>query len=213
MVGARRAPWLLVAPIKKYRKIPNNFQKIPGWKYKDNTVPKNTGIPGFCKNTVPYRTGMKFLIQLGSAPDMLSLKWALLFLKQFWVQLIKETRMDFCRIKWIDRCGSFSSIQNYLLRCFTVQGLQLRRGLEPWWWIWLWRLLPRRSIIVIMVHNNDANERWLIWRLLEEKADVVRYALILGSPLLQLLHPDHSFECWPLQWGWGKICIRICTIK
>ena len=34
-------------------------------KYKANTVPKNTGIPGFCKNTVPYRTGMKFLIPLG----------------------------------------------------------------------------------------------------------------------------------------------------
>merc|ERR1711934_710942 len=30
-------------------------------------IVKNTGIPGFCKNTVPYRTGMKFLIPLGSA--------------------------------------------------------------------------------------------------------------------------------------------------
>ena len=57
--------WSLIAPIKKYRKIPNNFQKIPVWKYKAYTVPKNTGIPGFCKNTVPYRTGIKFLIPLG----------------------------------------------------------------------------------------------------------------------------------------------------
>ena len=45
--------------------ISNNSQTIPGWKYKANTVPKNTGIPGFCKNTVPYRTRMKFLIPLG----------------------------------------------------------------------------------------------------------------------------------------------------
>ena len=37
-------------------------------KYKANTVPKNTGIPGFCKNTVPYRTGIKFLIPLGPGP-------------------------------------------------------------------------------------------------------------------------------------------------
>ena len=56
--------WSLIAPIKKYRKIPNNFQKILVWKYKVCTVPKNTGIPGFCKNTVPYRTGIKFLIPL-----------------------------------------------------------------------------------------------------------------------------------------------------
>ena len=47
------------------KEIPNNFQKKTGWKYKANTVPKNTGIPGFCKNTVPYRTGIKFLIPLG----------------------------------------------------------------------------------------------------------------------------------------------------
>ena len=33
-------------------------------KKKANTVPKNTGIPGFCKNIVPYCTGMKFLIPL-----------------------------------------------------------------------------------------------------------------------------------------------------
>ena len=59
--------WSLTAPIKKYRKIPNNFQKIPVWKYKAYTIPKNTGIPGFCKNTVPYRTGIKFLIPLGPA--------------------------------------------------------------------------------------------------------------------------------------------------
>ena len=38
-------------------------------KKKANTVPKNTGIPGFCKNTVPYRTGMKFLIPLGPGGD------------------------------------------------------------------------------------------------------------------------------------------------
>ena len=42
-------------------------------KYKANTVPKNTGIPGFCKNTVPYRTGMKFLIPLGPDDDILQL--------------------------------------------------------------------------------------------------------------------------------------------
>ena len=46
------------------KEIPNNFQRIPVWKYKAYTVPKNTGIPGFCKNTVPYRTGIKFLIPL-----------------------------------------------------------------------------------------------------------------------------------------------------
>ena len=62
--------WSLIAPIKKYRKIPNNFQKIPVWKYKAYTVPKNTGIPGFCKNTVPYRTGIKFLIPLEPAHHM-----------------------------------------------------------------------------------------------------------------------------------------------
>ena len=50
---------------KKYQKVPNNFQKIPVRKYKAYTVPKNTGIPGFCENTVPYRTGIKFLIPLG----------------------------------------------------------------------------------------------------------------------------------------------------
>ena len=54
--------WSLIAPIKKYRTI---SKKIPVWKYKAYTVPKNTGIPGFCKNTVPYRTGIKFLIPLG----------------------------------------------------------------------------------------------------------------------------------------------------
>ena len=59
--------WSLIAPIKKYRNIPKNFQRIPVWKYKAYTVPKNTGIPGFCKNTVPYRTGIKFLIPLGPA--------------------------------------------------------------------------------------------------------------------------------------------------
>ena len=42
-----------------------NFGDFLGWKYKVYTVPKNTGIPGFCKNTVPYRTGIKFLIPLG----------------------------------------------------------------------------------------------------------------------------------------------------
>ena len=70
--------WSLTAPIKKYRKIPNNFQKIPVWKYKAYTVQKNTGIPGFCKNTVPYRTGIKFLIPLGPATDKRDLKmwWA-----------------------------------------------------------------------------------------------------------------------------------------
>ena len=41
-------------------------------KKKANTVPKNTGIPGFCKNTVPYRTGMKFLIPLGPAGGLAS---------------------------------------------------------------------------------------------------------------------------------------------
>ena len=34
------------------------------FQHKAYTVPKNTGIPGFCKNTVPYRTGIKFLIPL-----------------------------------------------------------------------------------------------------------------------------------------------------
>ena len=38
-------------------------------KTKAYTVPKNTGIPGFCKNTVPYRTGIKFLIPLGPGRD------------------------------------------------------------------------------------------------------------------------------------------------
>ena len=67
--------WSLIAPIKKYRKIPNNFQKIPVWKYKVCTVPKNTGIPGFCKNTVPYRTGIKFLIPLGPAGEYQHQGW------------------------------------------------------------------------------------------------------------------------------------------
>ena len=50
----------------------NNFQKNLGPKYKANTVPKNTGKPGFCKNTVPYRTGIKFLIPLGPAREALN---------------------------------------------------------------------------------------------------------------------------------------------
>ena len=54
------------------KEIPQNTEQFPKkilvWKYKAYTVPKNTGIPGFCKNTVPYRTGMKFLIPLGPAP-------------------------------------------------------------------------------------------------------------------------------------------------
>ena len=45
------------------------FGHFLGWKYKVYTVPKNTGIPGFCKNTVPYRTGIKFLIPLEPGPD------------------------------------------------------------------------------------------------------------------------------------------------
>ena len=52
---------------KEKTKISNNSQTILIWKYKANTVPKNTGIPGFCKNTVPYRTGIKFLIPLEPA--------------------------------------------------------------------------------------------------------------------------------------------------
>ena len=55
-----------MAPKKKKEE---KFPKYPGMKYKANTVPKNTGIPGFCKNTVPYRTGMKFLIPLGPVED------------------------------------------------------------------------------------------------------------------------------------------------
>ena len=50
---------------KEKTKRIEQFPKNPGIEYKANTVPKNTGIPGFCKNTVPYRTGMKFLIPLG----------------------------------------------------------------------------------------------------------------------------------------------------
>ena len=53
---------------KEKTKRIEQFPKNPGIEYKANTVPKNTGIPGFCKNTVPYRTGMKFLIPLGPAP-------------------------------------------------------------------------------------------------------------------------------------------------
>ena len=52
---------------KEKTKRIEQFPKNPGIEYKANTVPKNTGIPGFCKNTVPYRTGMKFLIPLGPA--------------------------------------------------------------------------------------------------------------------------------------------------
>ena len=62
--------WSLIAPIKKYRKIPNNFQRIPVWIYKAYTIPKNTGIPGFCNNTVSYRTRIKFLIPLGPGSDL-----------------------------------------------------------------------------------------------------------------------------------------------
>ena len=55
------------------KEIPQNTEQFPKkilvWKYKAYTVPKNTGIPGFCKNTVPYRTGMKFLIPLGPGWD------------------------------------------------------------------------------------------------------------------------------------------------
>ena len=54
---------------KKKKKNNEKFPKNPGMKYKANTVPKNTGIPGFCKNTVPYRSGMKFIIPLGPACD------------------------------------------------------------------------------------------------------------------------------------------------
>ena len=40
------------------KEIPQNTEQFPKkilvWKYKAYTVPKNTGIPGFCKNTVPY---------------------------------------------------------------------------------------------------------------------------------------------------------------
>ena len=53
---------------KEKTKRIEQFPKNPGIEYKANTVPKNTGIPGFCKNTVPYRTGMKFLIPLGPGP-------------------------------------------------------------------------------------------------------------------------------------------------
>ena len=55
---------------KEKTKRIEQFPKNPGIEYKANTVPKNTGIPGFCKNTVPYRTGMKFLIPLGPAGGM-----------------------------------------------------------------------------------------------------------------------------------------------
>ena len=48
------------------KEIPQNTKQFPK-KYKAYTVPKNTGIPGFCINTVPYRTGIKFLIPLGPA--------------------------------------------------------------------------------------------------------------------------------------------------
>ena len=54
---------------KEKTKRIEQFPKNPGIEYKANTVPKNTGIPGFCKNTVPYRTGMKFLIPLGPGPQ------------------------------------------------------------------------------------------------------------------------------------------------
>ena len=59
---------------KEKTKRIEQFPKNPGIEYKANTVPKNTGIPGFCKNTVPYRTGMKFLIPLGPACDAQKIK-------------------------------------------------------------------------------------------------------------------------------------------
>ena len=56
---------------KEKTKRIEQFPKNPKIEYKANTVPKNTGIPGFCKNTVPYRTGMKFLIPLGPGQERL----------------------------------------------------------------------------------------------------------------------------------------------
>ena len=46
---------------------------------------------------------------------------------------MSNSQMDFCRIKWIDWCGSFSCIQNYLRHCTA-------------------------SIMLVVVDNDDANE-------------------------------------------------------
>ena len=49
----------------KSRKIPKDFNKIPGSKILGNPVPKNPGIPGFGKISSRKIPGLKFLIPLG----------------------------------------------------------------------------------------------------------------------------------------------------
>ena len=43
------------------------FGKIPGWKFQANPVPKNPGIPGFCKISSRKSQDWKFLIPLEPA--------------------------------------------------------------------------------------------------------------------------------------------------
>ena len=64
----------------KSRKIPKDFNKIPGSKILGNPVPKNPGIPGFGKILSLKIPGLNFLISLGPAHNVSVIQFSFSFI-------------------------------------------------------------------------------------------------------------------------------------